>query len=80
MKSDLYHEDVVAYNKAFAEFAEEFAQNNTINDPVVERWIHHIAKQHRFHQGRHESILKRRAERSALVGKTENNENNEVSA
>lgn len=74
MKSDLYHEDVVKYNRAFAEFAEDYANDNDIQDPVVARWIHHIAKQHRFHQGRHESILKRRAEREMLVGKDEKTE------
>ena len=50
-----YHRDAVQYNKEAAEFFADLASRLT--DPIVKKWPAGIAKQHEYHQIRHERAL-----------------------
>lgn len=50
-----YHESAIKYNEGLMDFAEELAKD--IEDEEVKRWSRSVAKQHRFHLGRHRNAL-----------------------
>lgn len=54
-KDAVYHESAIQYNDEIAEFTDELAER--IADPEVSRWSRAVAKQHRFHSGRHKKAL-----------------------
>lgn len=55
LKDASYHEAAIQYNGELAEFAEKLADR--LKHPEVERWARSVAKQHRFHEGRHKKAL-----------------------
>lgn len=54
-KDTVYHESAIQYNDEIAEFTDELAER--IDHPEVARWSRAVAKQHRFHSGRHKKAL-----------------------
>lgn len=56
-KDRVYHESAIIYNKELAEHAEELTSR--IKDPTVRKWCQSVAKQHRFHEGRHTRALEK---------------------
>lgn len=65
-----YHESAVRYNEELYKFAEELAK--TIDHPEPKRWCLSVAKQHKFHFGRHQKALKNlRNEAEGAVVNTE---------
>lgn len=54
-KDAAYHESAIRYNQEIAQFAEDLAP--TLEDEEVQRWSRAVAKQHRFHEGRHKKAL-----------------------
>lgn len=54
-KDATYHESAIIYNREIAQFAEDLAP--TLSDEEVQRWSRAVAKQHRFHEGRHKKAL-----------------------
>lgn len=54
-KDASYHKSAIQYNEELAEKAEELAEK--VEHEEVQRWSRSVAKQHRFHAGRHKKAL-----------------------
>jgi hypothetical protein len=54
-KDASYHESAIRYNEEIAKFAEDLEP--TLEHDEVKRWSRAVAKQHRFHAGRHKKAL-----------------------
>lgn len=58
MQKDVnYHESAVEYNDELAKFADSLA--GRLEHPEVQRWCRSVAKQHKFHAGRHQKALRK---------------------
>jgi len=57
VKDRSYHESAVRYNEGLYEFATELAES--IEHPEPKRWCLAVAKQHKFHLGRHQRALRK---------------------
>lgn len=51
----IYHASAVEYNTKFGDLAADLAE--CLEDPQVKKWCLSIAKQHRYHQARHQRAL-----------------------
>lgn len=56
-KDASYHEAAIQYNESLAGHAEDVAKE--LDHPEVARWSRSVAKQHRFHAGRHRKALEK---------------------
>lgn len=63
-KDATYHESAIRYNDELAQFADQLA--DTLEHTEVKRWCRSVAKQHKFHLGKHERALKRLNEKEEL--------------
>lgn len=54
-KDESYHQSAILYNEELATFADDLA--GKIESEEVARWSRSVAKQHRFHAGRHKKAL-----------------------
>ncbi len=50
-----YHESAIRYNEELAAFAEDLSER--LKHEVIKQWSRAVAKQHRFHAGRHKKAL-----------------------
>lgn len=57
MKGTKYHESAIQYNTELAECAEDLMTR--LEDEEVVKWANSVAKQHRFHEGRHKRALEK---------------------
>lgn len=69
LKDRSYHESAIQYNEELAEFAEGLAER--IEHEEVARWSRSVAKQHRFHAGRHKKALQKLDTQSVKTVDTE---------
>jgi len=69
-KDRTYHQSAIEYNDAFVEFAEKIAE--TVEHPEVRRWCRGIAKQHKFHAGRHRKALEKLEQGPTVIVADEN--------
>lgn len=60
LKDRNYHEAAVQYNEELAIFAEKLADK--LKNDEIRRWCLSVAKQHRFHAGRHHRALNKMVE------------------
>ena len=56
-KDASYHEAAIRYNESLAEHADQLATE--LQHEEVARWSRSVAKQHRFHAGRHRKALEK---------------------
>lgn len=54
-KDALYHEAAIQYNDELSKFASNLAER--LENEEVARWSRAVAKQHKFHSGRHQKAL-----------------------
>lgn len=64
-KTQAYHESAIEYNEGLADAAENLAP--TLKDEEVRKWCTSVAKQHRFHAGRHQKSLDKLLRRETPV-------------
>lgn len=64
-----YHASATLYNEEVAIFVEGLIDR--IEDPTVKQWCVSIAKQHRFHQARHQRALNRLKQDDVVDSTTE---------
>lgn len=69
LKDASYHQAAIQYNGELAKFAEDLADE--LGHPEVERWARSVAKQHRFHEGRHQKALDKIERHQAKTVNTE---------
>jgi hypothetical protein len=72
-KDRSYHEAAIKYNEELAEFAEDLSDRlkDEFGDKEPVRWALSVAKQHRFHAGRHEKALKKLENQNVKTVNTE---------
>lgn len=68
-KDASYHRSAIQYNEELAEFAEELS--GRLEHEEVARWARSVAKQHRFHAGRHKRALSKLESGEGTVVDTE---------
>jgi rubrerythrin len=68
-KTQAYHESAIEYNEGLADAAENLAP--TLKDEEVRKWCTSVAKQHRFHAGRHQKALDKLLKRETPVDEVE---------
>lgn len=68
-KDASYHKSAIEYNEEIAEFTEKLAER--LEHEEVQRWSRSVARQHRFHAGRHQKALDKLQSSSAETVNTE---------
>lgn len=69
LKDASYHQAAIQYNDEIADFAE--ALSTKLDHEEVARWSRAVAKQHRFHAGRHKKALEKLRATGATTVETE---------
>lgn len=57
LKDVSYHESAVRYNEELQVYAEKVAE--TLEHPEIKKWCLSVARQHKFHAGRHKKALQK---------------------
>lgn len=74
MKDVTYHRSAVLYNETVAECAEALVDK--VEDPEVKKWCTSVAKQHRFHEKRHQAAVDKIESDLSKIGPSDNSDVN----